>query len=238
LSKYNFYAEKKISPMGGYFNKIITHKMVKLVSRYSGAVQKILEIGPGKGGFAKCYLKQFPDVQYCGYEPSEMLYNNLKADGLNVKQKGIPPIAEADNLYNGIILQHVIEHSKDSSEAFTIINECYRVLAPGGILFLVFPNFMDWKLDFYNLDYTHKFPATESNVEQILKDANFEILLKSYHYGPLDSYPGRMANCCTKLIRSFLTALLPRSIGRSVKMQKMGVLFAENAILIGRKCSA
>jgi hypothetical protein len=124
---------------------------------------------------------------------------------------------------------------KGSSVAQYLASELYRVLSPNGIAFISFPSYLDWKTDFFNLDYTHSFITTEVNVSQLLIDAGFSIEHIGYSYGCFFSDLGRLPNALAKTARWLALTLLPRKISRKEKFQKLGILFAENIVLIARK---
>jgi hypothetical protein len=50
-----------------------------------------------------------------------------------------------------------------------------RALKPEGVLALVVPDALSLGLEFWNLDYTHRYPTAERNVSQILLECGLRI---------------------------------------------------------------
>ena len=48
-------------------------------------------------------------------------------------------------------------------------------LRPGGVFFVVVPDYLKERGFFWDIDYTHNFPTTERRVRQLLYDGGFEI---------------------------------------------------------------
>ena len=51
-----------------------------------------------------------------------------------------------------------------------------RSLKPGGIFFVVVPDYLKERQFFWDIDYTHNFVTTERRVKQLFNDGGFEIL--------------------------------------------------------------
>jgi len=235
MNKYQFFAKKKATPAAKIIAQIMHKKLFALLSKHcNGRDKKILEIGPGLGRFS-AFLNTIPDILYKGYEPESIMCNNLRDQGLEIVQATVPPIPEKDNAFDAIVMLNVLEHMKGLVEAQHIAAELYRTLAPNGFAFVAFPNFLDWKREFFNLDYTHSYITTEINAQQLLSDAGFTIEYCGYNYGCFFSDFGRFPNWIARSASMVLQFILPRKLGRMEKIQKMGVLFAENITIVARK---
>jgi SAM-dependent methyltransferase len=235
MNQYQFFAQKKISPVAQTIARILHKKLFILFKKhFSSSANSILEIGPGQGAFTEL-LTAIPSLHYKGYEPATLLCRHLQSKGLTVTQTVVPPIPEKDNQFGGIVLLNVLEHMNGISAAQQLASELFRTLAPQGIAFISVPSFLDWRTDFFNLDYTHDFVTTELSVSQLLADAGFSIEYIGYSYGCFFSDVGRILNFSAKLARWLLMTFLPRKFGRKEKIQKLGILFAENILLIARK---
>ena len=51
-----------------------------------------------------------------------------------------------------------------------------RTLRPGGLFFVVVPDYLKEGTFFWDVDYTHNFVTTERRVRQLLYDGGFEML--------------------------------------------------------------
>jgi SAM-dependent methyltransferase len=239
MAHYSFYASKKISSPGAAINQHAAKKLADmfariLVSTFSGDRYTVLEIGPGKGMFASFVAKSH-GVEYKAYEPEPSLFALLKGEGLDVVQQSVPPIPEENGQFHAIAMLNILEHLPSIQVTEELLKECRRVLKPDGILFIVVPSYLDWGKQFYNLDYTHQTIYTESRIRNILSDNGFSMVRMAYHYGCFFSGIGRIFNAGAQLFQLFCSVLLPRSISRNEKLQKMSILFAENIIGIARK---
>ena len=101
-------------------------------------------------------------------------YIGLDIDALNFETDFFPL---EDNSADIVISLAVLEHLNDPS---IFLKEIYRVLKPGGLIYLSTPNFRLCYKTFYN-DYTHVKPYTPESIESLLQA--FE------YYNPC-TYPG------------------------------------------------
>lgn len=238
MAHYDFYAKKRVTSVGAWINRHATIHLAGLCAKYGNfsktSTTKVLEIGPGKGGFAEC-LSNYNLVEYTGYEADTLLFDELKSHGINVVNAKAPPIPEAPLSFDCVALINVLEHMPGLTTAELLISEACRILRKKGTLFIVVPNYLGWGMDFFNLDYTHQFITTEIRCRQLLEDGGFRVKTIRYHYGCFFSGAGRAFNSCARMCRAFLTFFLPRRISRRDVVQKLGALFAENIICVAEK---
>jgi SAM-dependent methyltransferase len=55
------------------------------------------------------------------------------------------------------------------------VSEALRVLRPGGVVFIVVPDYLKEKTFFWDVDYTHNFVTTERRVRHLLGDHGFTV---------------------------------------------------------------
>ena len=99
------------------------------------AAGRLLEIGCGSGGTLRRLADVGWSVEGLDFDPQAVAV--ARAAGLNVRLGGVAEQGYADDMFDVIVAQHVIEHVLDP-EAW--IKECLRVLRPGGVLRLYTPN--------------------------------------------------------------------------------------------------
>ena len=133
----------------------------------------MLEIGPGKGSLAHAAVEV--GWRYRAMEASPILIDELRADGLEIIEGWAPPILAADRSCDVVYADQVLEHMSgiDAARAFTA--EALRVLKPGGVLFVVVPDYLKERTFFWDVDYTHNFVTTERRVRQLFYDGGFTI---------------------------------------------------------------
>ncbi|NCC53594.1 MAG: class I SAM-dependent methyltransferase [Spartobacteria bacterium] len=136
---------------------------------------RALEVGVGIGMFARaCAVRRW---DYTGVDRNARMVTTLSGQGCRVVEGECPPLPDAvtqapfDLAYSSFVL----EHTTDGTEAFAFVSALVGALAPGGVLALVVPDALSLGMEFWNLDYTHRYPTAERNVAQILMEAGLDI---------------------------------------------------------------
>jgi SAM-dependent methyltransferase len=132
---------------------------------------RILEIGGGMGELAIIF-REANFHNYIIVEPNSIMRRQLNNYGFITRDYLIPTILEKDKSFDAIILVDVFEHLNDAREATQFIVEAKRVLKPGGVLCIMSPDFLHWKDEFFNGDYTH------SNITSVRR-----LIQLFYNYG-------------------------------------------------------
>ncbi len=81
------------------------------------------------------------------------------------------PDASTDVVYADQVLEHMT--GIEQARAFTA--EALRALRPGGVFFVVVPDYLKERTFFWDVDYTHNFVTTERRVRQLFNDGGFEV---------------------------------------------------------------
>lgn len=150
-----------------YFHKAIKHNTDKKKIH-------LLEIGPGKGYFASLTKKE-ESIKYTAIEINEKLATKLRSDGFNVITGSVPPI-KTTKKFDVIYLNQVFEHMPNWMTALELLTEIKRKLNKNGLAIIICPDIDFWGTDFFVGDYTHSFPTSKRNLQQISLDAEFEIV--------------------------------------------------------------
>ena len=100
----------------------------------------------------------------------------LRKKGLTVIESWTPPIPIADASADVVYADQVLEHMSGIDAARQFTAEAFRSLRPGGIFFVVVPDYLKERTFFWDVDYTHNFVTTERRVRQLFNDNGFEIL--------------------------------------------------------------
>lgn len=141
-----------------------------------GKPPHLLEIGPGKGVFARHCGKKF---QYEAIEANQTMANALCKSGFSIRVGALPGLSENEK-YDAIYMDQVFEHFASVTEQFAVLQECRQALVPGGVLLISAPDFPVWREFFFTSDYTHNAVTSMSRARQMLFDANFELLETHY----------------------------------------------------------
>lgn len=96
---------------------------------------ELLDIGCGNGHFLS--TAKSCGWRVCGLDPDAKAVANARHKGLHVLQGGLEQFNGQENVFDIITLHHVIEHVHDP---VTTLKNCYRLLKPGGCLWLETPN--------------------------------------------------------------------------------------------------
>lgn len=135
---------------------------------------RVLEAGVGNGLFASACKRR--DWCYTGVDRNGKICEVLGKDYHIIKGTCPPLPAELErSSFDFGYSSFVLEHLSDGLEAFEFVSEFYRVLKPGGVFCLVVPNALSLGMEFWNLDYTHRYPTARRNVTQILLEAGFNV---------------------------------------------------------------
>lgn len=135
---------------------------------------RALEVGIGIGLFATaCAARGW---RYTGVERNAGMAAALGRQGFRTVVGECPPLPEtvADGPFDLAYSSFVLEHTADGTAAFDFVSALAAALTPGGVLTLVVPDALSLGMEFWNLDYTHRYPTAERNVSQILFEAGLE----------------------------------------------------------------
>ena len=170
---YRTFSEKQLTSLGGARRGRIERSRLNLLMQYASPPGPMLEIGPGHGSLAALALEA--GWKYSAVEPSPLLADRLRSAGIEVLQAMTPPIPVGDASCRVLYADQVLEHMSGIDAARQFVAEARRVIAPGGTLFIVVPDYLKERGFFWDIDYTHNFPTTERRVRQLFYDGGFEV---------------------------------------------------------------
>lgn len=127
---------------GGVYDLRSLLPLLELPANY-----RCLEVGVGKGHFLREFLTSIKTkpVRVCAGD----LENNLKLSNIQLPAPvefhkinlGTAPLPFADNSFDVVICNHVLEHVFETE---TALRELHRVLAPNGFCVVSVPNIANW----------------------------------------------------------------------------------------------
>ena len=100
---------------------------------------RLLEVGCGNGEMLRNMQKLGWRVH--GVDFDEAAVARAREKGLDVSLGDLHSQAYPDNYFDAIMMSHVIEHVHDPR---AVLQECHRILKPGGRLVMVTPNTSSW----------------------------------------------------------------------------------------------
>lgn len=106
--------------------------------------KRVLDVGFGGGIFLEKALALGWDVS--GVDPDPVSVKNANDRGLNARQGGIEAFADQVGSFDYITISHVIEHVYDPVATLRV---AYKLLKPGGRLWLDTPNIDSFGYDHY-----------------------------------------------------------------------------------------
>ena len=156
--------------------------MLEMAGAFSGfsddRPKKILEIGYGHGYFADVVCDR--GWEYSCADISAPLVELGATNGHDVRfPDGFGHEMEGE--FDVLWLSHVLEHATNWESARGLVAGYLRFLKPGGLVAIVGPDYLSWKSQFWSGDFSHGFPTTRRNVNQLLRDVGLEGIGAKYH---------------------------------------------------------
>lgn len=119
-------------------SKKFLDQITRLLDKSPGEI-KLLDVGCSSGAFLADAVKMGFRAE--GVEPAAAPVATAQATGLNVRQGLLQDIGYADGQFDAVTLLEVIEHLQDPH---SLLQECRRILRPGGILLIGTGNAASW----------------------------------------------------------------------------------------------
>lgn len=174
MAYYNYYFATEQNDVASRLIQKKNQKIAGIIQPFLNG-RDVIELGVGKGYFAVSATDY--GLTYCGVEASAEQCLVLREHGLSVKDGLVPPIPAETASFDLVYTAHLLEHLPDGGAVFDLFTEASRILRDGGVLAILFPNYMTMKREFWNCDYTHAYPTTERRIRQLLRDTGFEPVL-------------------------------------------------------------
>lgn len=235
MAYFDHFATGKSTALGDWITARTIEQEFRFLTRFlpRGQATEILEIGPGHGELAARAMA----AGYRNYdvvEPNSLLRSKLERLGVrSAKSYLVPDLLEADACYDAIVICDVFEHLNDAREAQRFVAEARRVLRPGGILFILSPDLMDWKEDFYNCDFSHSNPTTVRRTHEMFLNEELATVGFMYAYACFRGPVGYLLN---RLVRLFTFWTVGESL--DFKPYKLRLTFLRRFLIIGKKAAA
>lgn len=152
---------------------------------FIGNEKKILDVGCGEGITLEKLVKRFPDRQVIGIDYAPGNIKVCQSLNLPAEVGNVYDLKFKDQSIDCCLFMEVIEHLEEPLRA---LQEIYRILRPGGLLLLVFPNDFPFKLArLVCLRFKEAFTPsghvkqwTPQEIKQVLSEQRFSIIKMEY----------------------------------------------------------
>jgi len=159
------YSERE-RPYTDYPSKLTAHLTEEYLRGCRGA--KLLDLGCGRGEFQHGFAELgFETTGFDRSRPEQPRFSERVVVG-DYEQGGLP---FADGEFSVLFNKSVFEHVRDISP---LLRECHRVLAPGGRMVTLVPDWMAQWRHFYD-DWTHVRPFTLVGLRECVQSHGFEV---------------------------------------------------------------
>ena len=138
---------------------------------------EVLEVGCGTGIMAQELAKQGV-LNYVGVEPNSVLAAIVRSTmvGCEVHEDRLPNLsATLKKKFDLVIAVHVVEHATSGYEARDWILDLMHCAKDTGTVVVVCPHTPDYKMRFWDIDWSHGFPTSVNNLSQIASDLQVQV---------------------------------------------------------------
>ena len=115
---------------------------VKLIREHLGplAGKRVLDVGCGKGRFARVFLEQEPAAELWGLDISEAMLRFVP-ERIHTRAGSMTELPFADGFFDGAYATESLEHAVEIEKA---VGEICRVVKPGGRIAIIDKNAAQW----------------------------------------------------------------------------------------------
>jgi malonyl-CoA O-methyltransferase len=115
---------------------------VQLILRYFGDLsrKRVLDVGSGKGRFARVILDRNPDTRVCAFDLAEAMLRHVPS-GIERCCGSMTSLPFASESFDAAYATESLEHAVDIEHA---VSEICRVVAPGGSIVIIDKNAEHW----------------------------------------------------------------------------------------------
>jgi SAM-dependent methyltransferase len=221
----------KPTGIGAWFVTALARKIFKYAEIAPGS--SVLEIGPGRGDFAEICLRE--GVEYSAIEANRQMAESLERKGASVVTAMVPPLPALDRQFDAIVMINVMEHMNSMQDALEITRQIRRVLKPGGKLVICSPDYLNWRHNFFNCDFSHSYVTTRRRLDQLLVNGGFGDMRSCHLCGPV---AGFLCFIITPVVSRLPFGLLNAMFANSrvfYKLYKAQLTFLRKVLIVGKK---
>jgi len=155
-------------------------RIVDMTTRFNAGRGLMIEVGPGFGTFCAVATEEKAFKRVVGIEPTPEMAQACRERGVEVIEKRIEDIMDADGLGGADVLTafEVIEHLYEPRK---FLEQCARLLKPGGLLVMTCPNGQGFDIaelgaESLAVDPEHLNLFNPHSLAQLARAGGFEVL--------------------------------------------------------------
>ena len=216
---------------GARLVKATARKIFKYAEIASG--QNVLEIGPGRGDFADICLER--GIEYAAIEANRYMAESLEKRGAEVVREMVPPLPALDKTFDAVVMLNVMEHMNGMQDALQITQQISNVLKPKGKFVICSPDYLNWRYNYFNCDFSHNYVTTRRRLKQLLINGGFSHTRNCHLCGTTTG--------CLCFLISGVFSRLPFGLLNAMfseskffyKLYKIQLTFMRKVLIIGQK---
>jgi SAM-dependent methyltransferase len=228
---YNHFQQDKPTGAGNWISKAFAGKIFKYAGIETG--HSVLETGPGRGVFADVCLKV--GAEYYAVEPNRQMAESLEQRGAKVVCAMVPPLPEMDRQFDFAVMINVLEHMNSMKDALQITQQISKILKPKGKFVICSPDYLNYRHNFFNCDFSHSYVTTRRRLKQLLISGGFDNIRSCYLSGPISGITGMFISAIiSHMPFGFLNGIFPES-KIFHKLYKMQLTLSRKVLILGEK---
>lgn len=227
----HFSREDKPTKLGMWLGKVLSRKIFRYAEVASGS--SILEIGPGRGAFADICLEK--GMEYSAIEPNPQMAASLEQRGANVICAIVPPLPRLDKEFDLVVMINVMEHMSSMQDALQITRQIREVLKPKAKFVIHAPDYLNWRLNFFNCDFSHNYVTTRRRLNQLLVNGGFNNIKSCYLSGPLTGFVCFLVTAIASRLPFALFNAIFADNKVFYKLYKLQLTFSRKVLILGEK---
>jgi SAM-dependent methyltransferase len=168
-------------------------------------------------------------------EPNEAMAVALEQKGAKVIRTTVPPLPALDRKFDAVVMLSVMEHMNTFPDAMEVTRQVRDVLQPGGLFVVYSPDYLNWRLSFFNCDSSHNYVTSRRRLTQLLVNNGFQDYKSCHLSGPVSGcLCFLMTAVGARLPFAVLNAMFPRS-KIVYKLYKIQISFLRKVLVVGKK---
>jgi len=147
----------------------------------------------------------------------------------------VPPLPEMDRQFDFAVMINVMEHMNSMQDALKITQQIREVLKPKGKFVICSPDYLNYRHNFFNCDFSHSYVTTRRRLHQLLISGGFNNIRNCYLAGPISGVTGMLISAIvSRMPFGFLNGVFPNSKVFH-KLYKMQLTLSRKVLILGEK---